>query len=224
MVCPQVCMLTTGLKKILIVCPFLWASFDALHQLVHNFPLYWWGHLFEALALVTDWYQLASPSESTMLKWSKLDGWILVSSLLSRTAIDDEWLLTSCWAFSGNSSSSSSIQIHASLIYSEVFVLPFTSSGVWLLVALWHLWVTVLERFFLWDIVEFLGCPISLFLMVYAWVFFSPLACWPKLETKQEQSNVMWSVFQIQWSSKVKISWATVLTKIHLLVLAQHFS
>ena len=131
--------------------------------------------------------------------------------------IDDELLLTFCWAFSA--SSSSSIQMHASSLHLLIFPLPFASSGVQLLVALWCLCVTVLKMFLLCNIVEFLVCPISLFLMVY----FSPLTLWPKLETKQEQSNVTWLVFQIPESSKVKISQATVLCKKHLLALAQFF-
>lgn len=53
-------------------------------------------------------------------------------------------------------------------VYSEVFPLPFASSGVQSLASLWHLWVAVLEILFLQHIVEFLGHPTPLFLMVYS--------------------------------------------------------
>ena len=99
----------------------------------------------------------------------------------------------------------------------DIFQEPSASFCIFrgaIVVTLWHLWVSVLERFCRQDIVEFLGHPICL-IWWFTHEFFSPLACWPKLETKQEQSNIMWLVFQIWQSSKVKISQATVLTKIH---------
>ena len=37
---PQVCVLTIGLKNSLIVCPFLFATFDSLHRLVRESPVY----------------------------------------------------------------------------------------------------------------------------------------------------------------------------------------
>src|SRR5260370_22023845 len=56
---PQVCVLTIGLKNSLIVCPFLFATFDSLHRLVRESPMYFFVRLFYALSFANDRYHLA---------------------------------------------------------------------------------------------------------------------------------------------------------------------
>ena len=199
-------------KRCLPICPFCFATFNALHWLVRESPLYWWGRLFEALASATDWYQLAIPFESIMLKWHEQQS--MMSCCWCSRHLVEHFRLTH---------HHQSKHILLQCILRHFRFLSDTSSGVRSSGVPRHLWVAVLEMLFPCDIIEFLGRPISLFLMVYAWVFFSPLASRPKLETKQEQSNVTWSVFQKAAVFKVKISLTTGLAQKHLLRLTSHF-
>ena len=165
--------------------------------------MYLWGHLFKVLASATDWYQLAIPLESIILKWSESDGCIASSS--SRTVIDDKSLLmlkTSCWACSINFSLSPT---PTPSTFSKISLLFFTSSGEFF-TALWCLEVVAPDMLCFQDIFDFLRHPISLFSMGCMYYIFamSTLASTEnKATTKQ---NHIALCFKIWWHGKSNLS------------------
>ena len=153
-----------------------------------------WGCLLEALASAMDWYQLAIPLESIILKWSESDGWIS-----SQTAINDKSLLmlkTSCWACSINFSLSPT----QTPTFSKISLLFLALSGEFSQPhGVCRLLPLTSCVFRIQDILDFLRCPSSLFSMGYMYyIFANPTLASTQNKATTKQNHVALH-FKIWW-------------------------